>query len=172
MAGLIAAPVSVVDTRARVGEAPRGTFHSFRTGHSVSVFTFLLKHGGARDFAEASQQAAVATYERAIQVAFREVADALAQRGTVEDTEDAVEEPAGGREQAVEGAGQRAEDRSLGGVDVRAARQDVGDAGQVAEQPGQGAEDPGSGGQQATETEDAMRDAAPPQRVEASTGMR
>lgn len=37
------------------------------------------------DYAEASQQLAVANYEKAIQTAFREVADALAQRGTIDD---------------------------------------------------------------------------------------
>lgn len=41
------------------------------------------------DYAKASQQAAVATYERTIQTAFREVADALAQRGTIVEQVDA-----------------------------------------------------------------------------------
>ncbi|KAK0350242.1 hypothetical protein LTR94_029809, partial [Friedmanniomyces endolithicus] len=35
------------------------------------------------DYAKASQQAAVASYEKAIQTAFREVSDALATRGTI-----------------------------------------------------------------------------------------
>jgi outer membrane protein, multidrug efflux system len=35
--------------------------------------------------AEAQQQAAVSTYEKAVQTAFREVADALAQRGTIDE---------------------------------------------------------------------------------------
>ncbi len=41
------------------------------------------RNRGNLDYARASQQVAVATYERAIQTAFREVADALAQRGTI-----------------------------------------------------------------------------------------
>jgi hypothetical protein len=32
------------------GEAPRGTFHSFITGKSLSVFDFLIQHGGLSDF--------------------------------------------------------------------------------------------------------------------------
>ena len=46
-----------------------------------------LFDGGARSgnlaYAKASKQAAVATYEKAIQTAFREVSDALAQRGRI-----------------------------------------------------------------------------------------
>ena len=41
------------------------------------------RRGGNLDYARASQQVAVSTYERAIQTAFREVADALAQRGRI-----------------------------------------------------------------------------------------
>lgn len=43
------------------------------------------RNAGNLEYARASQQAAVATYERAIQNAFREVSDALAQRGTIEE---------------------------------------------------------------------------------------
>ncbi len=43
------------------------------------------RNAGNLDYAKASQQVAVATYERAIQTAFREVSDALAQRGTIEE---------------------------------------------------------------------------------------
>ena len=43
------------------------------------------RNAGNLDYAKASQQVAVATYERAIQSAFREVSDALAQRGTIEE---------------------------------------------------------------------------------------
>jgi multidrug efflux system outer membrane protein len=42
------------------------------------------RNAGNLDYARASQQVAVATYERAIQTAFREVSDALAQRGTID----------------------------------------------------------------------------------------
>lgn len=41
------------------------------------------RNAGNLDYAKASQQVAVSTYERTIQTAFREVADALAQRGTI-----------------------------------------------------------------------------------------
>lgn len=43
------------------------------------------RNKGNLEYAKASQQVAVATYERAIQTAFREVSDALAQRGTIVD---------------------------------------------------------------------------------------
>ncbi len=43
------------------------------------------RNAGNLEYARASQQAAVATYERSIQNAFREVSDALAQRGTIEE---------------------------------------------------------------------------------------
>ncbi|WP_445193036.1 efflux transporter outer membrane subunit [Sphingomonas sp. Tas61C01] len=43
------------------------------------------RNKGNLDYARASQQAAVATYERTVQTAFREVADALAQRGTIDE---------------------------------------------------------------------------------------
>ena len=52
------------------------------------VLTLPLFDGGRATsgirLAEGQRQAAVATYERTIQVAFREVADALAQRGTID----------------------------------------------------------------------------------------
>lgn len=41
------------------------------------------RNAGNLDYARASQRIAVATYEKAIQTAFREVSDALAQRGTI-----------------------------------------------------------------------------------------
>jgi len=43
------------------------------------------RNKGNLDYAKASQQAAVVTYEKTIQTAFREVADALAQRGTIDE---------------------------------------------------------------------------------------
>ena len=43
------------------------------------------RNKGNLDYARASQQAAVATYQKTIQTAFREVADALAQRGTIDE---------------------------------------------------------------------------------------
>jgi hypothetical protein len=40
------------------GDAEKGKFHSFRTGATVSVFDFLVEHGGACDFKEAVQRVA------------------------------------------------------------------------------------------------------------------
>jgi multidrug efflux system outer membrane protein len=47
------------------------------------------RNRGNLEYAKASQQVAIATYERAIQTAFREVSDALAQRGTISEQLDA-----------------------------------------------------------------------------------
>ena len=51
---------------------------------ALPIFDGGRRRGNLRS-AEAQQQAAVATYERAVQTAFREVADALAQRGTIDE---------------------------------------------------------------------------------------
>jgi multidrug efflux system outer membrane protein len=51
---------------------------------SLPLFDFGRRSGNLQ-YARASQQVAVATYEKAIQTAFREVADALAQRGKIGD---------------------------------------------------------------------------------------
>jgi multidrug efflux system outer membrane protein len=48
----------------------------------MSIFDFGLNKANLR-YAEAGRDAAVATYEKAVQTAFREVSDALAQRGTI-----------------------------------------------------------------------------------------
>ncbi|MGQ0700431.1 MAG: efflux transporter outer membrane subunit [Panacagrimonas sp.] len=57
---------------------------SFAPGANLPLFD-----GGANrnnlDFAQASRDAAVATYEQTIQIAFREVADALARRATIDE---------------------------------------------------------------------------------------
>jgi multidrug efflux system outer membrane protein len=47
-----------------------------------TIFDFGRNAANLR-YAKASRDAALATYERAIQTAFREVADALAERGTI-----------------------------------------------------------------------------------------
>jgi outer membrane protein, multidrug efflux system len=78
--------------------AALGTISSALTGlFSAGNFSYsagpgisfpLFDNGRGRNnvrLAEAQRQAAVATYERTIQVAFREVADALAERGTIGD---------------------------------------------------------------------------------------
>src|SRR3546814_10580908 len=57
-----------------------------RAGPSAWLPLFDVgRRSGNLQYAKASQQAAVATYEKTIQIAFREVADALAQRGKIGD---------------------------------------------------------------------------------------
>lgn len=51
---------------------------------SLPLFDFGKNQGNLK-YARAARDAAVATYQKAIQTAFREVADALAQRGTMEE---------------------------------------------------------------------------------------
>lgn len=51
---------------------------------SLPLFDFGRRKGNL-DYARASQKAAVATYQKTIQTAFREVSDALAQRGTIDE---------------------------------------------------------------------------------------
>jgi len=57
-------------------------------GLSLPLFDGGQRQGNL-EYARASQAVAVATYERSIQTAFREVADALAQRGTIDEQVDA-----------------------------------------------------------------------------------
>jgi multidrug efflux system outer membrane protein len=59
------------------------SFWSAAPSVAVPIFDFGRNKGNLR-YAEATRTAAVATYERAIQSAFREVADALARRGTID----------------------------------------------------------------------------------------
>ena len=60
-----------------------GTFSWNATGASaLTLFDFGRNRANLR-YAEASRDAAVATYEKSVQTAFREVSDALAQRGTI-----------------------------------------------------------------------------------------
>jgi multidrug efflux system outer membrane protein len=62
-----------------------GSF-TYSAGPSLSLpIIDAGRNKGNLDYARASQQVAIATYERAIQTAFREVADALAQRGTIDE---------------------------------------------------------------------------------------
>ena len=60
---------------------------------SIPLFDFGRRRANLR-FAEASRQAAIASYEKALQTAFREVADALALRGTITNQVDAREKGA------------------------------------------------------------------------------
>lgn len=82
--------ISLTGTVGTISTALSGLFKSGTYTYSASPGLSLpLFDGGQRAgnlaYAKASQQAAVATYEKAIQTAFREVADALAQRGKIGD---------------------------------------------------------------------------------------
>ncbi|SFR75912.1 efflux transporter outer membrane subunit [Sphingomonas jatrophae] len=80
--------ISLTGTIGTIGTALSGLFRSGSYTYTASPAIGLPIFDGGRnraglDYARASQQAAVATYEQTIQTAFREVADALAQRGTI-----------------------------------------------------------------------------------------
>lgn len=82
--------ISLTATVGTISTALSGLFgggsftYSASPGLSLPIFDGGRARSGVR-LAEAQQRAAVVTYERAIQTAFREVADALAQRGTIDD---------------------------------------------------------------------------------------
>ncbi|WP_375393622.1 efflux transporter outer membrane subunit [uncultured Sphingomonas sp.] len=82
--------ISLTATLGTISTALGGLFGAgtgtFSAGPSISLPLFdggRIK--GNLDYARASRQAAVATYQKTIQTAFREVADALAQRGTIDE---------------------------------------------------------------------------------------
>jgi multidrug efflux system outer membrane protein len=80
--------ISLTATLGTISTALSGLFGggSFTYNATPGIALPLFDGGrlkGNLDYARASQQVAVATYEQAIQTAFREVADALAQRGTI-----------------------------------------------------------------------------------------
>ncbi len=80
--------ISLTGTVGTLSTALSGLFKSGSYTYTASPGLSLpLFDSGQRSgnlaYAKASQQAAVATYEKAIQTAFREVADALAQRGKI-----------------------------------------------------------------------------------------
>jgi multidrug efflux system outer membrane protein len=69
-----------------------GNAFNYSAGPAVSYPIFNAGAGRANvRFSEAQRDAALATYERAIQTAFREVSDALARRGTIGDQTRAAE---------------------------------------------------------------------------------
>jgi multidrug efflux system outer membrane protein len=73
-----------------ISPALGGLFGSGTGTYNVAPSVALPLFDGGRnkgnlDYAKASQKVAVATYEKTIQTAFREVADALAQRGTIDE---------------------------------------------------------------------------------------
>ncbi|WP_156370152.1 efflux transporter outer membrane subunit [Novosphingobium sp. Leaf2] len=82
--------ISLTGTLGTVASALTGLFKSgsytYNASPSASLTLFDYgRNAGNLAYAKASQQVAVATYEKAIQTAFREVADALAQRGRIDD---------------------------------------------------------------------------------------
>jgi multidrug efflux system outer membrane protein len=82
--------ISLTATLGTLSGALGGLFGSGTGSYNVSPSATLPlfdagRNKGNLDYAKASQEAAVATYEKTIQTAFREVADALAQRGTIDE---------------------------------------------------------------------------------------
>ena len=82
--------ISLTATLGTISTALSGLFAggSFTYTGSPAVSLPLFDGGRLRgnlDSARAQQQGAVATYEKTVQTAFREVADALAQRGTIDE---------------------------------------------------------------------------------------
>ena len=82
--------ISLTATLGTISTALGGLFGSGTGTYTGSPGISLPLFDGGRnkgnlDYARASQQAAVATYQKTIQTAFREVADALAQRGTIDE---------------------------------------------------------------------------------------
>jgi multidrug efflux system outer membrane protein len=82
--------ISLTATVGTISTALSGLFgggsFTYSAGPSIGLPLFDGgRNRGNLDYAKASQQVAVATYEKAIQTAFREVADTLAQRGTIDE---------------------------------------------------------------------------------------
>ena len=82
--------LSLTATLGTISPALGGLFGSGTGTYNANPSIALPLFDGGRnkgnlDYAKASQKAAVATYEKTIQTAFREVADALAQRGTIDE---------------------------------------------------------------------------------------
>jgi outer membrane protein, multidrug efflux system len=82
--------ISLTATIGTISGALSGLFGtgSFSYTASPAITLPIFDGGRARSnvrLAKATQQAALATYERTIQVAFRETSDALAQRGTIDE---------------------------------------------------------------------------------------
>lgn len=80
--------ISLTATIGTISTALSGLFAGGSFTYNAAPSIGLPLFDGGRnaanlEYARASQQVAVATYERAVQTAFREVSDALAQRGTI-----------------------------------------------------------------------------------------
>ncbi len=82
--------ISLTATAGLISSALGSLFSSGTETYNVSpsvslpLFDFGQRKGNL-DYAKASQKVAVATYQKTIQTAFREVSDALAQRGTIDE---------------------------------------------------------------------------------------
>ena len=110
--------ISLTATLGTIGTALSNLFAggSFTYNAAPGVSLPLFDGGrnrGNLEYARASQKVAVATYEQAIQTAFREVADALAQRGKIGEQIDAQ----GARANAARVAARLSEARFRAGVD-------------------------------------------------------
>ncbi|NKJ41317.1 efflux transporter outer membrane subunit [Novosphingobium sp. SG720] len=79
-----------------------GTFAWSASGSATQTVFDGGVNAGNLAYAKASRDAAVASYEKAIQTAFREVADALARRGTIDDKVAAQESYAANAEKAAQ----------------------------------------------------------------------
>ena len=82
--------ISLTATLGTISTALSGLFGAGTATYTGSPSIGLPLFDGGRNkgnlnYARASQQAAVATYQKTVQTAFREVADALAQRGTIDE---------------------------------------------------------------------------------------
>ncbi len=82
--------ISLTATLGTISTALGGLFGSGSGVYTGSPSISLPLFDGGRnkgnlDYARASQKAAVATYQKTVQTAFREVADALAERGTIDE---------------------------------------------------------------------------------------
>ena len=91
-----------------------GGSYTYSAAPSIGLPLFDAgRNKGNLDYARASQVVAQATYERAVQTAFREVSDALAQRGTIEEQVSAQS----ARVNSAEVAGRLSDARYRAGVD-------------------------------------------------------
>jgi multidrug efflux system outer membrane protein len=110
--------ISLTATLGTISTALSGLFGggSFTYTGAPSIGLPLFDGGrnaGNLDYARASQKVAVATYEKTVQTAFREVADALAQRGTIDEQVSAQSQ----RAEAASVAARLADARYRAGVD-------------------------------------------------------
>ena len=110
--------ISLTGTIGTIGTALSSLFsggsftYTASPGLSLPIFDAGRREGNL-DYTRASEQVALATYERTIQTAFREVSDALAQRGTIGEQVDSQT----ARAEAASGAARLSDARFRAGVD-------------------------------------------------------